>query len=347
MEIITENPGLQHISETIFVFLGKNDLLNCRLVGKSWKKNLDQTNFWFNKLETENAPNGSELANKNWKTLWNNHKTWKILAQKLDDDQTSEEFAQVLIWMYKRKLMESIHPLEIVVDLAKAKKCSEFVLFIIENVDTKITVDLKTNVRIIAVNVKGVTPCHLAAFFGLTKSIEKMMIRNPSLVVQTTKSGSTPIFFAAFNGQLEIVKYLAGLMKNPNSSNNWGFTPIHTAAYSGHLEIVKFLADFTDTPNSKTNDGGTPIHNAAFKGNLNIVKFLADFTDAPNSKNDSGITPIHNAAIGGHLEIVKFLASFTENPNDADNQGKTPIYFATICKHFEIVKFLESVSSSN
>ena len=146
MEIITESPGLQHVSETIFGLLGKNDLLNCRLVRKSWKKNLDQTNFWFKKLETENVPNdGSELVNKNWKTLWNNHKTWKMLAQKLDNDQATAEFAQVLIWMYKRKPMESIHPLEVVVDLANGKKCSEFVSFTIENVDAKSIVDFKTN----------------------------------------------------------------------------------------------------------------------------------------------------------------------------------------------------------
>ena len=95
----------------------------------------------------ENAPNGSELMSKNWKTLWNNHKTWKTLAQKLDDDQTKAEFAQVLIWMYKRKPMESIHPLEVVVDLANSKKCSEFVSFTIENVDAKSIVDFKTTIK--------------------------------------------------------------------------------------------------------------------------------------------------------------------------------------------------------
>ena len=75
MEIVTENPGLQHVSKTIFGLLGKkNDLLNCRLVGKSWKTCLDQTNFWFQKLETENLPiNGPELVNKNWKTCWKYH----------------------------------------------------------------------------------------------------------------------------------------------------------------------------------------------------------------------------------------------------------------------------------
>ena len=84
------------------------------------------------KFEMENVQKGSELISKNWKTLWNNHKTWKMLAQKLDDDQTTEEFVQVLIWMYKRRPMELFHPLEVIVYLAKAKKSSEFVSFVIE-----------------------------------------------------------------------------------------------------------------------------------------------------------------------------------------------------------------------
>ena len=130
MEIITKSPGLQHISESIFEYLDKKDLLNCRLVSKSLKKVLDQPNFWFKKLETEDVP--KVLMNKSLKTRWNIHKTWKNLAQNLENGRPEEEFALVLIWFHKRKPIESIHPLEIVADSAKAKKLPAFVKFIIE-----------------------------------------------------------------------------------------------------------------------------------------------------------------------------------------------------------------------
>ena len=142
MEIITKSPGLQHISETFFELLEKKDLLNCRLVNKSWKKVLDQPNFWFKKLETEDVPNVN-LMNKSLKTRGNIHKTWKTLAQNLENGRPEEEFALVLIWFHKRNPIESIHPLEIVVDFAKAKKNSAFVKFVIENVDITTRVDLK------------------------------------------------------------------------------------------------------------------------------------------------------------------------------------------------------------
>ena len=311
MEIVTENPGLQHISETIFEFLGKNDLLNCRLVMKSWKKSLDQTNFWFKKLETENTSNGSELVKKNWKTLWNNHKTWKMLAQKLDDDQTTTEFTMVLIWIYKRKLMESIHRLEVAVDLAHANKCWEFVSFIIENVHTKSTLD---SIRIL--NTHGMTAIHLAAFFGLKKSIEKLMKRNLSSINQRNMKGKsyyTPLDLAAWNGHLEIVKFLADLTENPISKSEFGETPVHYAACNGQLETVQFLTGLTDTPLAPAIFGSTPIHYAACFGHLELVQFLANFTETPNAPNNFGAIPSSIAKVRGHTKVDDFLENYCMN----------------------------------
>ena len=198
-----------------------------------------------------------------------------MLAGKLDDDQTRAEFIQVLIWMYKRKPLELINPLEVIVDLAKAKKCLKLVSFTIENVNATFIVDFK----VVGKKVRGATPIHLAAFFGLKKTIEKMLKRNPSLINKTNKEGL--------------------------SSN----TSIHTAAIYGHLKIVTYLADFTDNPNSKGNNGNTPIHFAAFTDHLGIVKFLAGFTETPNAANNQEKTPIYHAKRNNHLEVVKFLKS--------------------------------------
>ena len=122
--------------------------------------------------------------------------------------------------MYKRKPLELINPLEVIADLAKAKKCLQLVSFTIENVNATTIVDFE----VVGKKVRGATPIHLAAFFGLKKTIEKMLKRSPSLINKTNKEGL--------------------------SSN----TPIHTAAIYGHLKIVTYLADYTDNPNSKGNN---------------------------------------------------------------------------------------------
>ena len=68
--------------------------------------------------------------------------------------------------MYKRKPLELINPLEVIADLAKAKKCLQLVLFTIENVNATTIVDFK----VVGKKVRGATPIHLAAFFGLKKN---------------------------------------------------------------------------------------------------------------------------------------------------------------------------------
>ena len=139
MEIVTKNPGLQQIAEKIFEHLSKDDLLNCRLVSSSFKEVLNKPIFWFSKHEASNEP---ELKTKmSLNSIMKIHKCWKFLAGKLKNGRCKEEFVLVMIRMYKRKRIESIHPLEIAVDLAKPKKYDNFVKFVLENVDINCTVN--------------------------------------------------------------------------------------------------------------------------------------------------------------------------------------------------------------
>ena len=64
-----------------------------------------------------------------------------------------------------------------------------------------------------------------------------------------------------------IVKMLVCLTDNPNASDENGSTPIYWAAMRGHIEIVKIMAPLTDNPNAPNINGNTPIHWAALTEN--------------------------------------------------------------------------------
>ena len=51
---------------------------------------------------------------------------------------------------------------------------------------------------------------------------------------------------------------MAPLTDNPNAPGYQGKTPIYWAAFHGNSEIVKILAPLTDTPNAPDVDGRTP-----------------------------------------------------------------------------------------
>ena len=124
---------------------------------------------------------------------------------------------------------------------------------------------------------------------------------------------------------------------NSISECKYGMTLIHWAAYGGNIEIVKVLAPLTDNPDD--HNGRTPIAWASDRGHTEIVKILAPLMDNPNAPDKDGKTPILWASYWGRTEIVKILAPLTDNPNAPDKDGKTPSSFV---KNAEIKRFLES-----
>ena len=86
-----------------------------------------------------------------------------------------------------------------------------------------------------------------------------------------------------------------------------GDTPIHHAAREGHLDVIKFLAPLIENPNAPNIYGDTPIHEAASFGHLDVIRFLAPLTENPNKPNKNGITPIDVAMKKNYIWIDFFL----------------------------------------
>ncbi|WP_353280584.1 ankyrin repeat domain-containing protein [Wolbachia endosymbiont (group B) of Cyclophora punctaria] len=103
-------------------------------------------------------------------------------------------------------------------------------------------------------------------------------------------------------------------------------TLLHIAAYNGHLDIVKYLVDEKKvSPDQKANDGINALHWAALNGHLDIVKYLVDEKKvSPDQKANDGRTALHWAALNGHLDIVKYLREKGIYPLLKDKGGKTP-----------------------
>ena len=236
LDKITKNPGLQHISEDIFKLLGKKSLMDCRLVNHSLKNILDQPKFWFEKLKKdekdlleaseENPLEDSDENSEEEVEEIDFAGSLKNLHQNLDDD-LQHDFVLVLMSIYERmayskrdgmrKRPNSL--LEIVVDLGKTEKCHELMKFILDHVDPYSKINLGQ-----WPGLKEVTPIHLAAWYGIAESVEKLINKYDTPLVKT-KYGRTPFHLAAMRGHANVIEFLAPLTDTPNAGDHHGMTP--------------------------------------------------------------------------------------------------------------------------
>merc|ERR1719204_2773928 len=126
-----------------------------------------------------------------------------------------------------------------------------------------------------------------------------------------TKTNSTPLRAACFDGHFEIVKYLVEHNADIEVANRHGHTCLMIACYKGHYKIAKFLISIQADVNRKSVKGNTALHDCAESGSLDIMKLLL-ISGARIDVDAYGMTPLLAASVTGHLHIVEHLISQRE-----------------------------------
>jgi Fem-1 family protein b len=119
-------------------------------------------------------------------------------------------------------------------------------------------------------------------------NVVKTLVKAGANVNHATKTNSTPLRAACFDGRLDIVKYLTDHQADINIANKYNNTCLMIAAYKGHLDVVSFLLEKGASPNEKAHCGATALHFAAECGHVTIVKELLQY-GARMTKNETGM----------------------------------------------------------
>jgi hypothetical protein len=72
-------------------------------------------------------------------------------------------------------------------------------------------------------------------------------------------SATTPIYIAAQNGQVEVIKMLASRGADINADNGVGASPVYVAAGNGHVDVIETLAELGADLHKPTHNGTTPL----------------------------------------------------------------------------------------
>lgn len=136
--------------------------------------------------------------------------------------------------------------------------------------------------------------------------------------------------WAAWKGDIEVVRSLIRKGADVNGKNDRLCTPLHYAAEQGHVIVAELLiANGADVnAKAKWNNGGTPLHEAASKGYMDIARILIANGANPNAQDEFGSFLLHEIVADNYPAIVKLLLDYGADANMVDAYGQTPLHEA-------------------
>ena len=168
---------------------------------------------------------------------------------------------------------------------------------------------------------------------------------NTSGNFRMARGGSTPLLFAARNGDVETAKVLVEAGAKVNDPAASGASALVVAAHSAHSPLAIYLLDQGADPNA-ADAGYTALHAAVLRSQIELVDALLDHGADPNALVEHG-TPcrrfsadysIRSQLIGatafwmaakfGELEILRTLAERGADPHLVPKTGASTLQAA-------------------
>ena len=168
---------------------------------------------------------------------------------------------------------------------------------------------------------------HVAAESRDIAAVERLLANDPACVNQNDGLGRTPLYFAAWLDQPDILSLLLQNGGDPNIGASWKghAVPLHVASRNGNTEIVRRLIEAGAKVNIKDDGGDTPLLLAARSGSAKVVKVLikagADVT--AQNRYDHGVFYGWYEHWEAEYSRLKQYPSPNERPPTADDYSNT------------------------
>ncbi|MBN3316308.1 DAPK1 kinase, partial [Atractosteus spatula] len=148
-------------------------------------------------------------------------------------------------------------------------------------------------------NMHGLTPIHFAAFGGNIEVLTELLLKVPEAVnLQSHKNLSTPLHEAVSGKIVQAVECLLSKGADCNSQNQNGDTPLHLAVSQNSEHICCLLLRHGANVLLRNKRGDTCLHSAAARGALSICQMLVRNGASMQAKNKNSETALFSAVRG-------------------------------------------------
>ena len=149
--------------------------------------------------------------------------------------------------------------------------------------------------------------------------------RLKSYINKTDIFGNTAILYAAYRGNILIIRSLIECGADVNVTSKNGLNVLHMAAQGNNPNIIiYFKIKYNISVLSTDLQGNTPLHWASYNSSEEAINFLLSYMADINIKNNDGKTPLHIAVFTEKPSLIKKLIKRGADINIKDKNGKTP-----------------------
>ncbi len=141
--------------------------------------------------------------------------------------------------------------------------------------------------------------------------------------------GNTPLHWAVYNGNIEVVRFLVENKSSLTILNDLGKTPLHVAAELGYADIARVLIEYKASLIARTCVCYQPLHLSAHK----------PMADAPTP-------PFQHNFIQGRVDVAHVLIANGAPVNDSACDNETPLYLAVVNDLLPVAEILRNNGAS-
>jgi ankyrin repeat protein len=148
----------------------------------------------------------------------------------------------------------------------------------------------------------GETPLMTAARSGSVDLVSLLLERGADIEAWERAQSQTALMWAVSEKQRDVVQRLLEWGADPAARSKTGFTPLLFAARGGDVASAALLLDRGANVNAAATDGVTPLLVATVRGAVPMIVFLLERGADPNAAA-TGYTPLHWAAGSWETEL--------------------------------------------